>query len=41
MVYVGMNMHKKTTTYCAINEDDKVIRRSTQIYHRGLPAFLF
>ncbi len=29
MIYVGMDVHKKTTTYCAINKEDKVIRRAT------------
>ena len=29
MIYVGMDVHKKTTTYCAINEEGKVIRRAT------------
>ena len=29
MIYVGMDVHKKTTTYCAIDEEGKVNRRAT------------
>ena len=27
MIYVGMDVHKKTTTYCAINKDGKIAKR--------------
>lgn len=27
MIYVGMDIHKKTTTYCAIDEEGKIARR--------------
>ena len=29
MIYVGMDIHKKTTTFCAVDKDGKVIRRGT------------
>ena len=29
MIYVGMDVHMKTTTYCAIDEEGKVKRRAT------------
>jgi transposase len=29
MIYVGMDVHKKTTTFCAIDSDGKVLRRGT------------
>lgn len=28
MIYVGMDVHKKTTTICAIDDDGKVVKRS-------------
>ena len=27
MVYVGMDIHKKTTTFCAMDEDGKLAKR--------------
>lgn len=29
MIYVGMDIHKKTTTFCAVDEAGQVIRRGT------------
>lgn len=27
MIYVRMDIHKKTTTYCAIDQDGEIVRR--------------
>jgi transposase len=29
MIYVGMDVHKKTTTFCALDSEGKVVRRGT------------
>jgi transposase len=29
MIYIGMDVHKKTTTFCALASDGKVVRRGT------------
>lgn len=29
MIYIGMDVHKKTTTFCAIDSEGKVLRRGT------------
>ena len=29
MIYIGIDVHKKTTTFCALDSDGKVVRRGT------------
>jgi transposase len=29
MIYIGMDIHKKTTTFCALDSDGKVVHRGT------------